>query len=103
MTPARKMRLCHQPGGLWVTIDVVHTERATMPLVDLQSRMRGGADDHDSSRSRRQIGRIRGDFPATHFSDLVSVGRWRVLVAIVGALSPHPKIPFPAGGFEHEV
>jgi hypothetical protein len=25
------------------------------------------------------------------------------LAAIFGALSPHPKIPFPAGGLEHEV
>jgi hypothetical protein len=31
------------------------------------------------------------------------VGRWRILAAIFGALSPHPKIPFPAGGLEHEV
>jgi hypothetical protein len=35
---------------------------------------------------------LRG-FPATQFADLVSVGRWRVLAAIFGALSPHPKIP----------
>ena len=42
-------------------------------------------------------------FPATQFSDLVSVGRWRVLVAIFGALSPHPKIPFPAAWLEREV
>src|SRR5258705_3539343 len=35
-------------------------------------------------------------FPATHFSDLCLCVRLRVLVAIFGTLSLHPKIPFPA-------
>src|SRR5258708_10952914 len=42
-------------------------------------------------------------FPATHFSDLCLCVRLRVLVAIFGALSLHPKIPFPAAGFGREV
>jgi hypothetical protein len=45
---------------------------------------------------------LRG-FPAFHFSDFRLCGRSRILVAIFGALSPHPKIPFPAGGLGREV
>src|SRR5258705_6531864 len=39
---------------------------------------------------------LRG-FPTTHFSDFGLCGRSRVSGTILGALSPHPKIPFPAG------
>jgi hypothetical protein len=42
---------------------------------------------------------LRG-FSATDFPDLGLRERWRTLVAIFGALSPHPKIPFPAAGLE---
>src|SRR6266852_6358562 len=42
-------------------------------------------------------------FPATHFLDFGLCGRSRILVAIFGAPSPHPKIPFPAAGLEREV
>jgi hypothetical protein len=39
-------------------------------------------------------------FPATQIPDLRLCGRSPVLVVIFGALSPHPKIPFPAAGLE---
>jgi len=42
---------------------------------------------------------LRG-FSATDFPDLGLCERWRSLVSIFGALSPHPKIPFPAAGLE---
>ena len=45
---------------------------------------------------------LRG-FPATHIPDFGLCGRLRISVAIFGALSPHPKIPFPAASFEREV
>ena len=45
---------------------------------------------------------LRG-FPATQFPDFGLSGRSRILVAVFGALSPHPKIPFPAVGLEREV
>jgi hypothetical protein len=35
--------------GSSVSIDTMHAERATMRVVDSQSRMRGGADDYHSS------------------------------------------------------
>ena len=40
---------------------------------------------------------LRG-VPATHFLDFGLCGRSCILVVIFGALSPHPKIPFPAAG-----
>ena len=40
---------------------------------------------------------LRG-FPATQFTDFRLCGRSPILAAIFGALSPHPKIPFPAAG-----
>ncbi len=40
---------------------------------------------------------LRG-FLATHFPDFGLRGRLRILVAIFGALSLHPRIPFPAAG-----
>jgi hypothetical protein len=40
------MRLCHNPRGLWVTIDMVHAERAISRFAESNAR---GADDHDSS------------------------------------------------------
>ena len=40
---------------------------------------------------------LRG-FPATHFPDFGLCGRSRILVTILGVLSPHLKIPFPAAG-----
>jgi hypothetical protein len=43
--------------------------------------------------------RTRG-FPATHFPDFGLCRRSRILEAIFGALSLHPKIPFPAAGIE---
>jgi transposase InsO family protein len=39
-------------------------------------------------------------FPATHFPDFGLCRRSRILEAIFGALSLHPKIPFPAAGIE---
>jgi hypothetical protein len=45
---------------------------------------------------------LRG-FPATHFRDFGLCGRSSILMAILGALSPHPKIPFPAAVAEHEL
>ena len=45
---------------------------------------------------------LRG-FPATHFLDFGLCGRSRILVVIFGALSLHPKIPFPAPAIEREV
>ena len=45
---------------------------------------------------------LRG-FPATHFPDFGLCRRSRILAAIFGALSLHPKIPFPAAGIEPEV
>ena len=42
-------------------------------------------------------------FPATHFPDFGLCRRSRFLAAIFGALSLHPKIPFPAAGIEPEV
>src|SRR5258706_5598170 len=41
-------------------------------------------------------------FSATHFSDFGLCGRSRVSATILGALSPHPKIPFPAPGRRRE-
>src|SRR5258706_11636824 len=38
---------------------------------------------------------LRG-FPATQFPDFGLCVRSRILVAVFGTLSPHPKIPFPA-------
>jgi hypothetical protein len=40
---------------------------------------------------------LRG-FPATYFPDFGLCGRSRISVAIFGALSLHPKIPFLPGG-----
>src|SRR5713226_4963509 len=40
---------------------------------------------------------LRG-FPATYFSDFGLCRRSRFFVTIFGALSLHPKIPFPAAG-----
>src|SRR5436190_17528765 len=37
-------------------------------------------------------------FPATRFPDFGLCRRSRILVVIFGALSLHPKIPFPATG-----
>jgi hypothetical protein len=45
---------------------------------------------------------LRG-FPATQFPDFGLCVRSRILVAVFGALSPHPKIPFPAAVVEREV
>jgi hypothetical protein len=45
---------------------------------------------------------LRG-FPATLFLDFGLCRRSRIFVAIFGALSLHPKIPFPAAGIEPEV
>src|ERR1700694_646528 len=45
---------------------------------------------------------LRG-FPAIHHSDFGLCRRSRILVLILGALSPHPKIPFPAAGLERGV
>jgi hypothetical protein len=42
---------------------------------------------------------LRG-FSVTDFPDLGLCERWRSLMTIFGALSPHPKIPFPAAGLE---
>src|SRR5258708_40346251 len=42
---------------------------------------------------------LRG-FPATQFPDFGLCVRSRILVMIFGALSPHPKIPFPAAVVE---
>jgi hypothetical protein len=39
---------------------------------------------------------LRG-FPATQFPDFGLCVRSRILVAVFGTLSPHPKIPFPGG------
>src|SRR5258705_10769450 len=41
---------------------------------------------------------LRG-FLTTHFPDFCLCERSPILVAILGGLSPHPKIPFPAAGF----
>jgi hypothetical protein len=40
---------------------------------------------------------------ATDFSGFSLCGHSRVSEAILGALSPHPKIPFPAAGLKREV
>jgi hypothetical protein len=40
---------------------------------------------------------------ATQFPDFRLCGRSRILAAVFGGLSPHPKIPFPAVGPEREV
>jgi hypothetical protein len=45
---------------------------------------------------------LRG-FPATHFPDFRLCGRSSAQAAIFGALSLHPKIPFPAAVVEREV
>jgi hypothetical protein len=45
---------------------------------------------------------LRG-FSATQFPAFGLYGRSWILVAVFGALSPHPKIPFPAVGPEREV
>jgi len=45
---------------------------------------------------------LRG-FPAFHFSDFGLCRHSSAVAAIFGALSPHPKIPFPAAVAEHEV
>ncbi len=45
---------------------------------------------------------LRG-FPAAQFPDFGLCRRSRILVVIFGALSLHPKIPFPAAGLEREV
>src|SRR5258708_18157601 len=45
---------------------------------------------------------LRG-FSATQFPGFGLCGRPRILVAVFGALSPHPKIPFPAAGLGREV
>jgi len=54
------------------------------------------------SRTRSNRAFLRG-FPAAQFPDSGLCGRPRILVAVFGALSPHPKIPFPAVGLEREV
>jgi hypothetical protein len=56
---------------------------------------------HDSDTTLNRAF-LRG-FPATQFPDFGLCGRSRILVAVFGALSPHPKIPFPAVGLEREV
>src|SRR5260221_7445573 len=53
--------------------------------------------------SRRQIGRFFGDFRPTYFPDFGLCRRSRFFVMIFGALSLHPKIPFPAAGLEREI
>jgi hypothetical protein len=45
---------------------------------------------------------LRG-FPATYFQDFGLCRRSRFFAMIFGALSLHPKIPFPAAGLKHEV
>ena len=42
-------------------------------------------------------------FPASQFPDFGLWGRSRILVAVFGALSLHPKIPFPAAGLARKV
>ena len=42
---------------------------------------------------------LRG-FSANQFPDFGLCGRVRILATIFGALSPHPKIPFPAASLE---
>src|SRR5258708_14916637 len=51
--------------------------------------------DCDTTQNRAFL---RGS-PATYFSDFGLCGRSPALAAVFGALSPHPKIPFPAAGF----
>src|SRR5260370_34411674 len=45
---------------------------------------------------------LRG-FPASQFPDFGLCGRSRILVAVFGASSPPPKIPFPAAVVQREV
>src|SRR5260221_9389578 len=45
---------------------------------------------------------LRG-FPATYFPTFGLCRRSRFFVMIFGALSLHPKIPFPAAGLEREI
>ena len=52
---------------------------------------------------RRKIGRFSGDLRLLTSRTLVSVGRSPALAAVFGALSPHPKIPFPAAGLGREI
>src|ERR1700726_1396610 len=56
---------------------------------------------HDSGTTLNRAF-LRG-FPATHFADFGLCRRSRILAAILGALSLHPEIPFPAAGIEPEV
>src|SRR5712671_5454179 len=51
---------------------------------------------HDSDTTQNRAF-LRGS-PATYFSDFGLCGRSPALAAVFGALSPHPKIPFPAAG-----
>jgi CheY-like chemotaxis protein len=51
---------------------------------------------HDSDTTL--IRAFQRGFPATQFPDFGLCGRSRILVGVFGALSPHPKIPFPAVG-----
>jgi len=50
----------------------------------------------------RGIERFCGDFRPLNCRVLVSASALRVLVGIFGALSLHPKLPFPAAGLERE-
>jgi hypothetical protein len=52
---------------------------------------------------RRQIGPFCGDFRPLTSPDFGLCGCLRISVAIFGALSPHPKNPFPAAGLKREV
>jgi hypothetical protein len=45
----------------------------------------------------------RRDFPANQFPDFGLCGRAHILATIFGALSPHPKIPFPAASLERDI
>src|SRR6266403_6008386 len=56
---------------------------------------------HDSDTTQNRAF-LRGS-PATYFTDFGLCGRSTALAAVFGALSPHPKIPFPAAGFGHEI
>src|SRR6266403_1704694 len=53
--------------------------------------------------ARRQNGAFLRGFPASQFPDFGLCGRSRILVAVFGASSPPPKIPFPAAVVQREV
>jgi hypothetical protein len=81
---------------------------AHMPLIELMivgtlnHRVPGSSRKPHVSDTAPNRAFLRG-FPATQFPDFGLCGRPRILVAVFGALSPHPKIPFPAAVVEREV